>query len=60
MRAFEERARERGLTTKGVRCPIGLDVGAQTPAEIAVAVAAEIIRDVKASRSLESHPETIA
>ncbi|HLE98235.1 MAG TPA: XdhC/CoxI family protein [Candidatus Thermoplasmatota archaeon] len=30
-----------------VRSPIGVDVGAETPEEIAVAVAAEIIRDTK-------------
>jgi xanthine dehydrogenase accessory factor len=47
MHAFEERAAERGLSTMHVRSPIGVDVGADTPAEIAVAVAAEVIRDVK-------------
>ena len=31
-----------------VRCPIGLELGAETPAEIAVAVAAEVMKDVKA------------
>lgn len=51
MRAFEERARERGLSTEGVRSPIGVDVGAETPAEIAVAVAAEIVQDVHRTRS---------
>ncbi|HUR69734.1 MAG TPA: XdhC/CoxI family protein [Candidatus Thermoplasmatota archaeon] len=47
MRAFAERAAARGLTLEGVRNPIGLDIGAQTPAEIAVAVAAEILRDLQ-------------
>lgn len=47
MRAFSERARERGLSTQGVRCPIGADIGADSPPEIAVAVAAEIVRDLK-------------
>lgn len=47
MRAFAERAEARGLSTGRVRSPIGVDVGADTPAEIAVAVAAEVIRDVK-------------
>jgi xanthine dehydrogenase accessory factor len=46
MRAFEERAAARGLSTAGVRSPIGLGIGAQTPAEIAVAVAAEIVSDI--------------
>jgi xanthine dehydrogenase accessory factor len=50
MRSFRERARAAGLADAAfdrVRSPIGLDVGAQTPAEIAVAVAAEIVRDVR-------------
>lgn len=50
MHAFRERGLARGLPEGGfarVRSPIGVDVGAQTPPEIAVAVAAEIIRDVK-------------
>lgn len=50
LRAFRERAQERGLSDAAfdrVRSPIGVDVGAQTPAEIAVAVAAEIVRDVR-------------
>ena len=51
MRAFRERAAARGLSADRVRCPIGVDVGAQTPAEIAVAVAAEVVRDI--------HKETV-
>lgn len=47
MRTFAQRASEQGLSTERVRSPIGLDVGSETPAEIAVAVAAEVIRDVK-------------
>jgi xanthine dehydrogenase accessory factor len=46
MHAFSERAAARGLSTNGVRSPVGIDIGAQTPPEIAVAVAAEIIRDI--------------
>jgi len=52
LRAFRERARERGIADAAfarVRSPIGVDVGAQTPAEIGVAVAAEVIRDVRAA-----------
>ncbi|HEX2022502.1 MAG TPA: XdhC family protein, partial [Candidatus Thermoplasmatota archaeon] len=50
LHAFRERARERGLPDAAferVRSPIGVDVGATTPAEIAVAVAAEVIADLK-------------
>lgn len=50
IRAFRQRATEAGVTDAAldrVRSPIGLDIGAETPAEIAIAVAAEILRDVK-------------
>ena len=49
LRSFRERARERGVDDAAfgrVRSPIGVDVGAQTPEEIAVAVAAEVVRDL--------------
>lgn len=46
LHAFRERAAARGLTLDRVRCPIGVDVGAQTPPEIAVAIAAEVVRDL--------------
>lgn len=66
MHAFRERARERGISESAlerVRSPIGIDVGAQTPAEIGVAVAAEVIRDVRASRVMtrgaQRHPEPL-
>lgn len=48
MHAFRERAAERALDASRVRCPIGLDIGARTPPEIAVAVAAEVLRDLRA------------
>lgn len=56
MHAFSERAAARGLDASRVRCPIGVDVGAQSPAEIAVAVAAEIVRDLRTpSRPVNRH-----
>ena len=47
MHAFRARAAERALDASRVRCPIGLDIGARTPPEIAVAVAAEVLRDLR-------------
>jgi xanthine dehydrogenase accessory factor len=50
LRAFRERGAARGVPSSAfdaVRSPIGVDVGASTPEEIAVAVAAEVIADVK-------------
>lgn len=52
LHAFHERAREAGVDDARwarVSAPIGLDIGAQTPAEIAVAVAAEIVRQIHAA-----------
>ena len=60
LHAFRERGEARGLPPSAfgaVRSPIGVDVGATTPEEIAVAVAAEIIADVKgASRAAPRSP----
>lgn len=53
LHAFRERGKARGLPSSafdGVRCPIGVDVGATTPEEIAVAVAAEVVADAKGRR----------
>jgi len=46
VRATFEQLRQEGFATerlREIRAPIGLDLGAETPAEIAVAVAAEIV-----------------
>lgn len=52
LHAFRERALAAGIDAERfdahVRSPIGVDVGAETPPEIAVAVAAEIVRDLRA------------
>lgn len=56
MHAFAERAAARGLSTQRVRSPIGIDIGARTPPEIAVAVAAEIVRDIHSAWSAPSAP----
>lgn len=48
-----ERAREAGVPEDAlarVKCPIGLDIGSETPEEIAVAVAAEIMAEWKKKR----------
>ncbi len=55
LHAFRERAREAGLPGSAfdaVHSPIGLDVGAQTPPEIAVAVAAEIVQQIHRQKAL--------
>ncbi|MBZ0135576.1 MAG: XdhC family protein [Planctomycetes bacterium] len=49
-----EVARQRGLTEQQwarVKCPVGMTIGAQTPAEIAVSIMAEVV----ASLGRESH-----
>lgn len=55
LHAFHERAREAGVPDDAfarVRCPVGVDVGAQTPPEIAVAIAAEIVRDIRLPKEI--------
>ena len=43
---FQKRLMARGVTTgwEKLHCPIGLNIGAETPIEIAVAVMAELIQ----------------
>ena len=44
--ALEQKAIESGVEKQlidSVRCPIGLDIGADTPEEIAIAVCAEVL-----------------
>jgi xanthine dehydrogenase accessory factor len=50
---FKERSAARGLdpsTWQAVHAPIGVDIGAETPEEIAVAIAAELVATRKARR----------
>jgi len=54
--AFREAAIESGISKQAVdsvRCPIGLDIGADSPEEIAVAVCAEIMALEKRGDSLD-------
>lgn len=53
--AVYDRLRKEGFTEadlQRVHCPIGLDIGAQTPEEIAVSIVAELIRERAARRGL--------
>lgn len=58
MKNLEEEGIDRGVLSK-VYTPIGLDIGAQTPEEIAVAVAAEIIRVKNSAKQNTSYPKEI-
>jgi xanthine dehydrogenase accessory factor len=52
---FKQRYRERGLPDADVarvRCPIGLELGAETPAEIATAIAGELVKVRRARLAL--------
>ena len=45
-KAFRQAAIDAGVSEKAVdsvRCPIGIDIGAETPEEIAISVCAEIM-----------------
>jgi xanthine dehydrogenase accessory factor len=56
---FRERFAERGLPAEAVarvRCPMGLDVKAETPAEIAAAVAAELVLVRRTPLALAASP----
>lgn len=60
LHAFRERGVARGLSVQAferVRCPIGVDVGATTPEEIAVAVAAEVVADAKGRHPEKDHAQ---
>jgi xanthine dehydrogenase accessory factor len=53
---FRRRLLERGLPESRVarlRCPVGLEIGSDTPEEIAVSIAAELIRETSAKRAAE-------
>ena len=56
-KAFRETALEHGISEDVIdqtRCPIGLSLGAETPAEIAIAVCAEILSNFKGVNPLDS------
>jgi xanthine dehydrogenase accessory factor len=55
------RLRERGVPREAlarVRSPVGLALGAETPAEIAVSIVAEIVRDLHPPASVKRHAAT--
>ena len=46
-----------GFTTADIariKCPIGIDIGAQTPAEIAISIMAEVIHAVRGPKAAKS------
>jgi len=58
-----ERLREAGITEaqiERIRAPIGLDIGAASPAEIAVAILAEIIKALRSRDFVEAGGEAAA
>jgi xanthine dehydrogenase accessory factor len=60
---LRERLSQRGLSAEAVariQCPMGLEIGAQTPEEIAVAVVAELVRVRAAQRVRAKGPRALA
>ena len=59
---FRQRFGERGLPAEAlarVRCPIGLEICAETPAEIAASIAAELVRVRRSPLTLERSEATV-
>ncbi len=55
---MSEIALERGITPEQwqrVKCPVGINIGAQTPAEIAVSIMAEVIASIEGRESTGWH-----
>jgi xanthine dehydrogenase accessory factor len=59
---FRERLAQRGLASgdvERIQMPMGLDIGAQSPEEIAVAVVAELIRARAAAAVRRVGPQAV-
>jgi xanthine dehydrogenase accessory factor len=60
--AIVERLRQRGVTTDRLgrfKAPAGLDIGAVTPAEIAVSILAEIVQHHRSDKGVEAAPAAV-
>ena len=59
---FRQRLAQRGLSPEAVarlQCPMGMDIGAQSPEEIAVAVVAELVRVRAEARARQTGPHAV-